>query len=257
MVILALSLAGCSVGAPASTNATPTPTPSKDQSYASVTALRDAAVAAGYTCPSWEPYAADDGPRHAKEAGQCSDEDVFSIYASDSDLQDQLELSSQAGSDADLRLLVGPTWIINVAYSAHLELLQTKMGGEPWQPQPTTDPDPGSEVENATSPEDEIEKEDIALKVKIKSKKCTNYETMPDECDIEFKIDASVDSTGWPDSGELEVYYEVRGGADGPEENTLTMDLAEGSYQQDGDQYTTTRPGKKLTARVTDLEYSE
>jgi hypothetical protein len=78
-----------------------------------------------------------------------------------------------------------------------------------------------------------------------------------------YKIAASVDRFGWPEEGSLDVTYEVRGGVDGPEQNTLTMDLAEESYEQygyeqDGYQYTGTRsPSRKLKASVVELEYRQ
>jgi hypothetical protein len=44
---------------------------------ASVVALRDAVVAAGYPFPNWDLNAKDDGPKYAKESGTCTDDDVF------------------------------------------------------------------------------------------------------------------------------------------------------------------------------------
>ena len=97
------------------------------QRYGSVAGLRDAAVKAGYPCPNWKLR---EGPQYAKETGECSEKDVFSVYATDADLTDQLELSSQSGG-ADLHMLVGPNWIINLPDSSHVELLQAKLGGKP------------------------------------------------------------------------------------------------------------------------------
>jgi peptidoglycan/xylan/chitin deacetylase (PgdA/CDA1 family) len=92
--------------------------------YNSVADLRDAAVKAGYPCPNWEPFERG-RTKHAQEAGQCFDEDVFSIYANDADRGDQLALSMSVAEN----LLVGPNWLINIP-GEHVERVQAGIGGE-------------------------------------------------------------------------------------------------------------------------------
>ena len=127
----------------------------------------------------------------------------------------------------------------------------------------TADPSPTEEdvdttESSAPNDEAEIEKDDIVLTVKIKSRKCYDYNYSADYCDVEWKIDAAVDRTGWPDEGEVDVTYEVRGLNGGPEQNTLTMDLVEGTFEQESDEYGEVRSRKtKVTAKVLDVEYSE
>jgi hypothetical protein len=73
-----------------------TPAPSTAptaKSYASVVALRDAVVKAGYPCAKWERWnPKKDGLKYAKEAGACSDTDWFSIYADAGALAKQLDI---------------------------------------------------------------------------------------------------------------------------------------------------------------------
>lgn len=57
-------------------------------------------------------------------AGQCSDEDVFSTYATDADTASQVELGRGV-----VNMLVGPNWIINIP-EQHRAALQAKIGGE-------------------------------------------------------------------------------------------------------------------------------
>src|SRR5215203_4347338 len=96
--LLGLLVAGCSGEAgqqteTSSPTAAATPTPSKNLRYDSVVELRDAAVEAGYSCPNWKQ---DNVVTNAKQSGTCTDEDVFTIYATDSDLEAQIE-TTKAG----------------------------------------------------------------------------------------------------------------------------------------------------------------
>jgi len=123
-------------GSPSRSLLSPGPTPpttsSKNVRYDSVVELRDAAVAAGYPCRNWDQ---EDGPKHAEESGTCSDEDVFSIYATDNDLETQIELV-KAG-DALSReeqmkpdpTLVGPNWMIRMP-SSSIYRVQGSLGGD-------------------------------------------------------------------------------------------------------------------------------
>jgi hypothetical protein len=236
--------------APAPSSAAPTAanTAVAAQEYATVIELRDAVVAAGYPCPNWQQNSKEYGPKFAAESGKCTDNDVLSTYATAVRVEQQIEMAAGV-----VILVRGPNWLLNIPES-HRERVRAALGGEIVdEGELTADDEPTPDTGEAA-----IDKSDIELKVKIKSKKCTNYSTIPDSCDIEYKIDAGVDRTGWPDEGELDVTYEVRGGVDGPEQNTLTMDLAEGTYEQDSYRYTETRSAsRKLKASVVDLEYSE
>lgn len=80
----------------------------------SVVELRDALIEAGYDCPNWDQSNIVD---LAAESGSCSDSDVLSTFASQGNLQDQLDtsrgmdqLSIDAGLESDPSL-VGPNWI--------------------------------------------------------------------------------------------------------------------------------------------------
>jgi hypothetical protein len=141
-----LVVAGCSgeAGQGAVTSPTPvaTPTPSKNLRYDSVVELRDAAVEAGYSCPNWKQ---DNAVTNAKESGTCTDEDVFSIYATDSDLEAQIETTKAA--DELLReqqiepdpTLVGPNWMIKLP-SEWVYRVKDALGGEIVTIEPTEEP---------------------------------------------------------------------------------------------------------------------
>ena len=119
---------------------------------------------------------------------------------------------------------------------------------QPYCDEPTAEPTP------AAGSETEIDKSDVELKVKIKSKQCFGSAG----CNVEYKIKANVDRTGWPKDGTLDVTYKVTGDESGPIKDTLTMDLEEGTYEQSGYQSASTRSGGvKLKVAVTELEYSE
>lgn len=134
--MMALSLAGC-----AGDNTADAPGASADgineaakkiepdQRYGTVHALMEAAVEAGYECKRWRQT---DKVTLAAESGNCSSNDVFSTYASDGDLQSQLEteravedMFADAGIEPD-PTLVGPNWIIK---SPKIGALQPVLGG--------------------------------------------------------------------------------------------------------------------------------
>ena len=106
-VAMALLLAGCS-GSGAN-ESSPTPTPTGPTRYDSVTALRDVAVDAGYSCPSWRQT---DQVLKAAQSGTCSDQDVFSIYLSNESVETAV-LALKQGAPAKMYLLTGANWIIN------------------------------------------------------------------------------------------------------------------------------------------------
>ena len=101
----------------------------------------------------------------------------------------------------------------------------------------------------ATDPPTVVPKpKDFKLSVKVLSKQCFGSAG----CNLTYRIDAS-----WPDGYdpdlEYEVVYEVRGGEDGPQVNTMTVQ---------GDRYDrpqeetigTSSAGRRLTAVVTSVE---
>lgn len=96
----------------------------------------EAAVAAGYSCPSWQQ---DNVVTLAAESGRCSDTDVFTTYLSmeavqemaqgmkESDLAMQETVEEMGGEPLPTTtLLVGPNWIINSPDAAEL---QPELGG--------------------------------------------------------------------------------------------------------------------------------
>lgn len=113
-----LALSGCGGGSD------PKAAPSDDKpsksaaavEFGSVDELKDAAVAGGYTCEAW---VADNVVTLAAGSGHCDQDSVFSTYASESDLQAQLDQDKvnddmllDAGIDTTPSL-VGPNWIIS------------------------------------------------------------------------------------------------------------------------------------------------
>jgi hypothetical protein len=140
IIAAVLLLAGCSANkagestppaAPSTVTVTPTPTgPPSAQRYATVEALKDATVGAGYACPAWVQ---DDVIPFAAESGTCSEEsvvnpDVFMTLANQADLDEQLPVfeSKVAVTGA---LLIGPNWIINADNVPSITRLATKLGG--------------------------------------------------------------------------------------------------------------------------------
>ena len=89
---------------------------------------------------------------------------------------------------------------------------------------------------------------DFKLTVKVLSKQCFGSAG----CNLTYRVDA-----GWPDGYdpdvEYEVVYEVRGGEDGPQINTMTVqgDSYERSQEES---ISTSSAGKRLTAVVTSVE---
>jgi hypothetical protein len=135
-----LLMAGCGANkaventppaAPSTVTVTPTPTglPAAKR-YATVEALKDAAVGSGYACPAWVQ---DDVIPFAAESGTCSDEsvvnpDVFMTFANQADLDEQLPVfeSKVAVGGA---LLIGPNWIINADNVPSMTRLAAVLGG--------------------------------------------------------------------------------------------------------------------------------
>ncbi|MBK9087494.1 MAG: hypothetical protein IPL80_19880 [Sterolibacteriaceae bacterium] len=121
---IALSLAvlsGCSGGAQSVTPTSTTPQPARDMEYPTVVALKDAAVRAGYPCPSWSQ---DNRITKAAESGSCTDADVFSTYLSHESRDSVVTFLKTSG--VSVTLLVGPNWIIS---SKSAPSLQSALGG--------------------------------------------------------------------------------------------------------------------------------
>lgn len=98
---------------------------------ASVVAVKDAAVAAGYACPGWVQ---DDVVTHADESGHCSSGDVFVWYATERRFMKGHEqmLANKVMIEKTLHtpanpLLVGPNWMIT---SKGAPALQPQLGGK-------------------------------------------------------------------------------------------------------------------------------
>lgn len=120
-----------------SSSAAPSPSATPDAAYGSVEDLKDAAVAAGYMCRRWRVT---NKVALAAESGNCSASDVFTTYASDGDLQHQLNRDK---GNADLLIeydidpgiaLVGPNWMIH-GDDAKVRPLQDALGGTIVDPQ--------------------------------------------------------------------------------------------------------------------------
>lgn len=101
-----------------------TPIVEKDARYGTVEGLMEAAVRAGYDCNRWRQ---DDDVDLAAESGTCSNSDVFATYASDGDLQAQLDTFRELDemfADLDMEpdpTLVGPNWTIKGSEGVKLQ----------------------------------------------------------------------------------------------------------------------------------------
>lgn len=228
----------------------PSPSPSSTAvvaaRYQSVAALRDAAVKYGYPCPSWEEA---DQVELAEESGTCSDDDVFMIFASDTELQKQVktykdlqQITASSGIDPS-SILVGPNWIIN-GERMTLALLGPNLGGDQVDgPAPSSSPSPSYQPEKA----------DWRVGIKILKKECFGSAG----CNITFRINPSyVGDQPLPDSGTIEVTYRVSGDEDGPQINTFTVEDRQASYDAEED-LSTPSSATKVRARVTEVSYDD
>jgi hypothetical protein len=132
-LLVALTITGCGSGkaseAPAATATTIATTPPTAQRYQTVAALKEAAVAAGMSCPNWVQ---DNVVQAAAESGTCSDDSVLSTYATDADLQfalENLQAMNEMAKEKNVPVdpqLIGPNWIINAPGA---DKLAPKLGG--------------------------------------------------------------------------------------------------------------------------------
>jgi len=137
--LLTLSLAACSFdsepGSPSPTKGSPSPTeegPQPLSEVGSVTELRDALVEAGYPCADWTQT---NDVANAAESGSCSEEDVLSTYASESDRDAQVtqerankDMLREAGIDPG-STIVGPNWMVNLSAGTDIEGIHAVLGG--------------------------------------------------------------------------------------------------------------------------------
>lgn len=112
-------LAACGGGSDSSSSAS---TAQELGEVGAVSELKDAAVSAGYSCPSWQQ---DNVVAAAAESGSCSDSDVFSTYLSTDARDETVQRFKDLRSDIDIggetTLLVGPNWVINSNEAATLK----------------------------------------------------------------------------------------------------------------------------------------
>jgi hypothetical protein len=114
---------------------------------------------------------------------------------------------------------------------------------------PATEAGPEVTSPPATDPPAVVPKpKDFKLSVKMLSKQCFGSAG----CNLTYRIDAS-----WPDGYdpdvEYEVVYEVRGGEDGPQVNTMTVQGDRYDRPQE-ESISTSSAGRRLTAVVTSVE---
>jgi hypothetical protein len=211
--------------------------------YDSVEELRDAAVGAGYPCPNWTLR---EGPEFASETSECNEDDVFSIYATDADLQSQLERSAGVIEN----LLVGPNWMINIP-AQYVDRVQAGIGGE----HVVGEGFPGTEEpsETATAGVHKPTASDFKVSIKILSKQCFGSAG----CNIEYRPRISGVAT-LPGEGTVEVSYKITGG-EGPIQGTFTITLGEDPTVegQDEESTSTSSSSAKLKIKITDVEYTE
>jgi hypothetical protein len=213
--------------------------------YDSVEDLRDAVVeAAGYPCPDWLLR---DAAKYASESGQCSDEDVFSIFASNADLESQLDLSAGVVEN----LLVGPTWMINIP-AEWVSRVQAGIGGEhiagegfPGTEEPSETAAPGVHKPRAS---------DFEVSIKILSKQCFGSAG----CLVEYRPKIAADIDSLPKQGTVEVSYSITGG-EGPIQGTFLITLGDDPQVEGQDEESTQTPSSsaKLKIKITDVEYTE
>ena len=137
--VATLGLAGCgnaasdstAHAASRSTTASAVSPPTPNATYADAVSLRDAAVAAGYSCPHWKTK-----PSAVLSAskGQCSPLDGFATFHSHKDVRSALRMLVLPGDTPKGVLtqyyLVGPNWIIANFERRQLTRLTRDLGGD-------------------------------------------------------------------------------------------------------------------------------
>lgn len=102
-LVTTTALAGCAGGGEPIPTITGTPT-----SYESVESVRDAFVAAGGECPTWEAI---DPGNYDAEAGRCDDSTVIAVYKNPTELADAVKRATELATET--HLLVGENWLLN------------------------------------------------------------------------------------------------------------------------------------------------
>lgn len=105
---------------------------SKDASYSTAAALRDAMVSSGYACPNWN----DDNTGGTFDAGKCltDNRDQLRVYPEAAAREQDTEGAilgaqlSMAGRRVEGAVLVGPNWII-YGPKEDVTRLKDKLGG--------------------------------------------------------------------------------------------------------------------------------
>lgn len=123
-LVLALLLVSCApstVSTQAQSHVSAAPSPSSP-GIMSLTSLRDAAIAAGYSCPNWH--------QENDTSGNCSGLDVFMFFTDQADRSESYTtLSKHVKNGIADAVLFGPMWAIN-GNPAELQSVQPKLGGE-------------------------------------------------------------------------------------------------------------------------------
>ena len=108
-LLLTTALSGCAGIPGLGGGETPTPPiTGAATSYDTLEQLRDAFVAAGGECGSWEEI--DPGEADAR-GGRCDDTTVLAVYANKAELDDAVERSINLATST--HLLVGENWMLN------------------------------------------------------------------------------------------------------------------------------------------------
>lgn len=90
---------------------------------------------------------------------------------------------------------------------------------------------------------------DFELTVKTLSKQCFGSAG----CNLTYRVEVGYDGPPLDPSNTYEVVYEVRGGEDGPQINTLTVEGDQSSVERE-ESISTSSSGRKLTAVVTSVD---
>lgn len=223
--------------------------------FATVTALRDAAVAVGYPCPNWEQT---NFIPLASESGSCSVADELSVYGSDSSHEQQVrmyaalqQLHAQGGGTGD-PFLVGPNWIVS-GDGFELSLLAGGLGGDLSEgPEPSAVPTP-EEVTPTPSPSPtpfDASPADWRIDLKILRKQCFGSAG----CNVTVRIQPEyVGPAELPEEGVIEVTYQIHGGED-VHINTFEVEAGV-AYHEDEERISTASSGDVLTAKATEVEF--
>lgn len=127
----ALALTGCG-GSSADTTSGPAPEPfetappANGGTYPTVEELKDAFVAAGGSCPSFNE---DNAVTLAAQSADCSGSVVLSTFLSSSTIDELIQNNKEIFADIDIDLdpwLVGENWVIN---APDVDELREKLGG--------------------------------------------------------------------------------------------------------------------------------